>query len=72
MNLTWSSILSIVLSALLTFLVRFLNIILEWIAKSLGVEPVEDIPFNQQTIDHANRREVEIPQESNRPDNPPP
>lgn len=39
-----NQILALVGAALLAFVVRAFNVVLEWLARVLGVEPVEPIP----------------------------
>ena len=43
-----NAVVAIVASALLAFVVRAFNVVLEWLAKVLDVEPVEPIPVPER------------------------
>lgn len=42
--MTTDQIISLVAASLLAFIVRFFNVVLEWLSRVLGVKPPEPIP----------------------------
>lgn len=50
--MTNDQIIALVGAAVLAFIVRVFNVVVEWLSRILGVRPPEPIPVSHDDIDH--------------------